>query len=85
MDVISVYNLLLHENHNIPGIPFSAGLHPWYASELSPEILSGKLDGCAASPNLIAFGETGLDKVCDVPMQLQLLRLLLDLLPTNVL
>ena len=69
--VISVYNLLLHEKHGIPGIPFSAGLHPWYALELSQEILSRELDSCAASPNLIAFGETGLDKVCDVPIQLQ--------------
>jgi TatD DNase family protein len=71
VDVVSVYNLLLHENQKIPEFSFSAGLHPWNASELSPEILSRMLDGCAASQNLIAFGETGLDKACDVPMQLQ--------------
>ena len=71
VDVVSVYNLLLHENQDIPDFPFSAGLHPWHASVFSPEILSIALDGFTACPNLIAFGETGLDKACDVPMQLQ--------------
>ena len=71
-NVISVYNRLLHEDASIPDLPFSAGLHPWYADQLSPEALSETLDQCATSTNLIAFGEAGLDKVCKIPIQIQL-------------
>ena len=71
-DAIIVYNRLLHEVTDIPDLPFSAGLHPWYADQLSLEVLSMTLDQNASSPNLIAFGETGLDKVCSIPLQIQL-------------
>ncbi|MCL6102249.1 MAG: TatD family hydrolase [Bacteroidetes bacterium] len=71
-DVISVYNCLLHEDTDIPDIPFTAGLHPWYADQLSLDDLSEALDRCLNSPNLIALGETGFDKVCKIPMQVQL-------------
>lgn len=69
--VLSVYNLLLHETSAFPEVPFSAGLHPWYAGELSTKTLSRSLDQCAKSQDMIAFGETGLDKACNIPMQLQ--------------
>ncbi len=71
-DVISVYNLLLHENSDIPLHPFSAGLHPWYAGQLSTAELSRVLDQFADNQNLVAFGETGLDKACRIPLKLQL-------------
>jgi TatD DNase family protein len=71
-DVISVYNLMLHETLSVPMHPFSAGLHPWHAGQVSSEALSLILDQCAASPDCIAFGETGLDKVWKTPMKLQL-------------
>lgn len=70
-NVISVYNRLLHEDAPLPDLPFSAGLHPWYADQLTLEELSNKLDRCLVSPNMIALGETGLDKVCESPFQLQ--------------
>ena len=70
-DVISVFNLLLNETSGIPEGPFTAGLHPWYADQLSPELLSGKLDYFAQNSRMLAFGETGLDAVCEVPLQLQ--------------
>lgn len=70
-DVIAVYNQLLHEETVIPTHLFSAGLHPWYADQLSLEILSAALDKSSTSRNFVAFGETGLDKVCKIPMQIQ--------------
>jgi TatD DNase family protein len=70
-DVISVYNLLIHETEERHNSPFSAGLHPWYADQLSTTELVRRLDLCASNPNLLAFGETGLDKSCNVSFQLQ--------------
>ena len=70
-DVISVYNLLLNETSDIPEGPFSAGLHPWHADQLPPELLGSKLDQLAKNSQLLAFGETGLDTACGVPLRLQ--------------
>jgi TatD DNase family protein len=69
-EVISVYNLMLNE----PRVPiqqlFSAGLHPWFADQ-APEDLLLQLSQLADHPNFFAYGETGLDKHCSVPFQLQ--------------
>ena len=70
-NVTAVYNLLLDEPFSDPSSPFSAGLHPWYADQLSMDQLSGLLDHCALSENFMAFGETGLDKICGIPMKMQ--------------
>ncbi len=69
--VITVYNLLLHEKTGIPKHFYSAGLHPWHADKLSKVELSRVLDLHGTSSNFVAFGETGLDKVCKVPIQIQ--------------
>lgn len=71
-NVISVNNLMLQEASDIPPHLFTVGLHPWYADQLSPEVLSILLDRFAESPNFVAFGETGLDKGCGIPMKTQL-------------
>jgi TatD DNase family protein len=70
-DVISVYNLLLNETSEIPAGPFSAGLHPWYTDQLPLELLGSKLDHLAQNSQFLAFGETGIDTVCGVPVPLQ--------------
>jgi TatD DNase family protein len=70
--VISVYNQLLHEETDIPKQLYSAGLHPWHADKLSATELSQLLDIHAANKNLVALGETGLDKVCQIPLPIQL-------------
>jgi TatD DNase family protein len=72
LDVVSVYNLMLDKTSDLPEFPFSAGLHPWYAAQLSLEKLSFALDLCASNLHLNAFGETGLDKACNIPFRLQL-------------
>ncbi|MEI7421755.1 MAG: TatD family hydrolase [Prolixibacteraceae bacterium] len=71
-DEIKVFNLLLNESSDIPLLPFSAGLHPWYADQLSVDDLSKRLNQCLQSPDLFAIGETGLDKVCKTALNLQL-------------
>jgi TatD DNase family protein len=62
---------MLQEASDIPPHLFTAGLHPWYADQLSLNVLSLLLDRCATSPDLVAFGETGLDKGCRIPMKMQ--------------
>lgn len=69
--VITVYNLLVHEETSIPKHFYSAGLHPWYADKLSTAELSRVLDLHGTRLNLIALGEAGLDKVCKIPIQIQ--------------
>jgi TatD DNase family protein len=69
--VLAVYNLSLNEALFSAEGPFSAGLHPWYADQLSPELLSQKLELLATNHQLVAFGESGLDKVCHVPLEVQ--------------
>ncbi len=70
--VITVYNHLLHRGSEVPSNLFSAGLHPWYADQLSTGELTKSLNQLIDDKNLVAFGETGLDKVCNIPMKLQL-------------
>ena len=52
-------------------ILFTAGIHPWHATEYSTEQVTTMLDHLTKQPNLIAFGETGLDKACAADYQLQ--------------
>jgi len=69
--VIAVYNHLLHDKTVAPGCLFSAGLHPWYADKMSLDVLSASLDQLSSGLNMVAFGETGLDKVREIPLQVQ--------------
>ena len=62
---------MLNESSDLPLQPFSAGLHPWHADQISLETLSARLKECLVSPDLVAIGETGLDKVCKTAMNLQ--------------
>ena len=52
-------------------VPFSAAIHPWHATKFSTEQISGMLLNLIKQPKLIAIGEIGLDKSCDVDYQIQ--------------
>ena len=74
---VSVFNLLMEEQLQ-PGPSlsgarlFSAGLHPW---RLNPGIMDFRLKelaALAAQNRCIAIGESGLDKSCKTPFELQL-------------
>ncbi|NLI36749.1 MAG: TatD family deoxyribonuclease [Bacteroidales bacterium] len=52
---------------------YSVGMHPWYisADELQREEQWNKLVSLSKNPNVLALGETGLDKLCETPFELQ--------------
>ncbi len=51
--------------------PYSLGLHPWDVSPATIHLLD-LLDGICDDPRLAAVGEAGLDRLCHVPLPLQL-------------
>lgn len=51
---------------------FSAGLHPWYLQNIDFQQAGAWLHEMAASPDCIAVGEAGLDKVTDTLWETQL-------------
>jgi len=50
---------------------FSAAIHPWHATKFTQEQVRAMLEKLANQPELIAIGETGLDKVCAADYQRQ--------------
>lgn len=60
---IDIRNLHLLE----PSFYYSAGIHPWYASE----DLFNTLQTIAIQSNIVAIGEAGLDKLTHTPWELQ--------------
>lgn len=50
---------------------FSAGIHPWHIVPAETEELLRQLSRIAASHQLLAIGECGLDKLTDTPLTLQ--------------
>lgn len=50
---------------SIPAVnyPLSIGLHPWFASRMSPEESRSRLKQLAFNISVVAIGETGLDKL----------------------
>jgi TatD DNase family protein len=69
--VASVYNIMATDPAKDSDSLFSVGLHPWYSEQLTLGELSDKLDYYANSKYIFAFGETGLDKKCGIPMLIQ--------------
>jgi TatD DNase family protein len=71
-EVFSIVNFSLSETENLnPSVNYSLGLHPWKIQE---ETLSENLSFIAENAQLDCIkliGETGLDKICDTPWNLQ--------------
>lgn len=50
----------------------SVSLHPWYLSAENLPLQTNWMEHCLSSdPRVVAVGEAGLDKLCDVPLPLQ--------------
>jgi len=49
---------------------FSVGIHPWYINATVEEQIN-TLKQIASHPAILAIGETGLDKICEVDFDLQ--------------
>lgn len=52
--------------------PVSAGLHPWHLGTMTVNECMDRLIGLATLPNVLAIGETGIDKAIDTPVARQL-------------
>jgi TatD DNase family protein len=50
---------------------FSVGIHPWHIDEGNLEEQWTKVVKAASCADVVALGETGLDKLCATPMELQ--------------
>ena len=55
-----------------PGVYFSAGIHPWHIASTDLMSLTSQLSRIAESPQLLAIGECGLDKLTDTPIDIQI-------------
>ena len=71
--ILTVQSLFLQDIdlQNDLNFPFTAAIHPWHAIKFTPEQVSAMLDNLAKQPELIAIGETGLDRVCTTDYQRQ--------------
>ena len=73
--VFAVENIMAHENRDPGAINarvFTAGIHPWYLDENNSSSLLAYIRGIASSPDLIAFGEAGFDKLRGPSHEIQL-------------
>lgn len=72
-EIISIPSLFLQDidfNAKIER-PFSAAIHPWHATKFENNQVKMFLENLSGQPNLLAIGETGLDKVCSADYQVQ--------------
>jgi TatD DNase family protein len=71
-EVVCVVNVFAQERDKL-GLPalFSVGLHPWHIDEAGWENQIENLQASALHPNVIAIGETGLDKTIRIPYTMQ--------------
>jgi TatD DNase family protein len=70
-DVIAVSNIFLQKFNSEISYPFSTGIHPWHSDQFTSEEIAQMLDKIGVHPNLIAIGETGLDKKCNISIEIQ--------------
>ena len=70
--VYSIVNVFLTDYPEVPAkTPFSIGLHPWHLGMESDTATLTTLQKAATLPNVVAFGETGLDKAIKASPELQ--------------
>jgi TatD DNase family protein len=50
---------------------YSLGMHPWYIAPSSAETELKELRDAIVKPNVLAIGECGLDRVCEIDFELQ--------------
>ncbi len=73
-DILTVRNVFAAQIPGIKGLKemyFSAGLHPWHIVNLTLENDIFNLEEIAGNPHLLAIGEVGLDRLCEVDFDLQ--------------
>jgi TatD DNase family protein len=68
---VGIFNVLAGFDKAFAHTPVSMGLHPWHLSEGDIEREFQALEAAALQPGVLAIGECGLDRLCDIPMSLQ--------------
>jgi len=61
-----VENLMAHEDRipsDLPDVACSFGIHPWNLNESNIDKLINRVNAVTCSPNMIAIGEAGFDKL----------------------
>lgn len=77
-DVKSIQNVFLDKIEDTDDLPdeiCSVGLHPWHIAKLKEqeiEPLMALLKDCMKKEQVLAIGETGLDKLIDTPLEVQM-------------
>ena len=73
-DILAVENVFAADIPKIKTFSerlFSAGLHPWHINILDFEKDLAGIEAFSHHPQILAFGEAGLDKLCKVDFKLQ--------------
>ena len=73
--IFMLESLMAHEDalpHDLPGIAFTYGIHPWFLDETNQEQLIERVEKYFGLPGIIAIGEAGFDKLKGASQELQL-------------
>ncbi len=70
-NVFEVTNLYFAQSPPVVQSPISLGLHPWYLGDYSRESASSWFSDRSSQGQVVAIGESGLDKVTDTDWGLQ--------------
>jgi len=71
-DLVEVENLYFGQESTGHHLYQSVGLHPWHLSDIALPEAKAWLMEQSTRPEVVAIGETGLDKVTDTPMEIQI-------------
>jgi TatD DNase family protein len=72
-DILMVRNLFPEDQINLTRNKYySIGLHPWYIEEENYNLHLSQIAELAYQKEILAIGETGLDKITDTPFELQM-------------
>lgn len=72
--IYAIENLMAHEGRTpseIPAQPCTFGIHPWHLSKALADSLISNVKSVVFSPNLVAVGEAGFDKLRGPAIDLQ--------------
>jgi TatD DNase family protein len=73
-DILTIQNVFASDIHRIDNQKsgfFSVGIHPWYISAEAVGDEISAIEKYLQNPQILAIGEAGLDKLCNVDINLQ--------------
>ncbi len=74
LNTLGLLNLFAHESvtDNFNNFQYySIGLHPWYIDNETSQMFEKNIRNNLVHPNIIAIGETGIDRAIETPLELQ--------------